>query len=333
MPRYPLQAARNSRPVLSRKAIIARLGLAVLCLGLASRVASAQSTINDWEKAAGGKMSFDVASVKRNMTCHANTQSYARATIPQSNIPLTADDDYTQTGGLLKTERFPINLVIAFAYKVPEYGPMTNPLPDAPKWTTNECFDINARGPANATKDQMRLMVQSLLADRFKLTVHWEKKNAPVMVLSLVKPGKLGPELRRDTDSTPCSPDWPTTANPSFAKTAGGYPAHCGTFFGMGGDGVNLAARQMTMAQVAEYLSTNLEMHFARPVLDKTGLTGAFNMKLNYTVDALGTQAQSPDIQAAFTHALKDQLGLKLEPGMAPVDELVIDHIEEPTPN
>lgn len=326
-------APRISR---ARAAGITAACAAVFAVFVAGTLTRAQSSSADWEKAAGGKMSFDVASVKRNMTCHANTAVYTRETIPESNIPLDAGDSYAQTGGLLITTRNPLNLVIAFAYKVPEYGPMTNPLPDAPKWTTSECFDINARGSANATKDQMRLMVQSLLADRFKLMVHWERKNAPVMVLSLVKTGKLGRGLSRDTDSTPCSPDWPTTTNPSFAKISGGYPAHCGAFFGMGGGGAggfNLAARQMTMAQLGEYISTELALHFDRPVIDKTGLDGAFNMKLNYTIEALGTQAQSPDYQAALTQALKDELGLKLEPGTGLVDELVIDHIEEPTPN
>ena len=101
----------------------------------------------------------------------------------------------------------------------------------------------------------------------------------------------------------------------------------------MGGDGFNLAARQMTMAQLGTYISTELELHFDRPVIDKTRLDGAFDMKLNYTIEALGAQAQSPDYQAAFTRALKDQFGLKLAPGTGPVNELVIDHIEEPTPN
>ena len=222
MPWYPSQTARNSRRMLLRTALVTCLGLAMVLLHPAT---GAQSTPADWETAAGGKISFDVASVKRNMTCHANTQVYTRETIPKLNFSLGAGDDYTQTGGLLTTRRVPLNQFIAFAYKVPEYGPMTNPLPDAPKWTANECFDIDARGPANATKDQMRLMMQSLLADRFKLMAHWEKRNAAVLVLSLVKPGKLGPDLRRDTDSTPCSPDWPTTSNPSFAKIPWGIPS------------------------------------------------------------------------------------------------------------
>lgn len=253
--------------------------------------------------------------------------------MPVSNISMDTTDDYAQTGGLLSTTRKPLNQVIAFAYKVPEYGPMTNPLPDAPKWTTSECFDINARGPANATKDQMRLMVQSLLEDRFKLAVHWEKKNGQAMLLSLAKPGKLGPELRRDTDPTPCAHDRPTVWNPTFTTIPGGYPAYCGLFFGMGGAGFNLAARQMTMAELAEYISTDMPLNFNRPTIDETGLNGSFDMKLEYTVEALGTRPEVPDYQAAFTQALKDQLGLKLEPGNAPVDELIIDHIEEPTPN
>lgn len=323
------------RPLAYRGALLAAaVGTALLASLLELPRLSAQSATAEWEKAARGKMSFDVASVKRNMTCHANMQVSNRETRPESNVPLGAGDDYAQTGGLFTITRTPLNLVIAFAYKIPGYGPMTDPLPDAPKWTASECFDINARGPANATKDQMRLMVQSLLAERFKLAVHWEKKPASVLVLSLVRPGKLGPELRRDTDAAPCGHDRPTVSNPSFGKIAGGYPANCGQFFDMGGsDGFNLAARQMTMAQLSDYISTELSLRFNRPVVDETELSGPLDMKLNYTIDALGTQPQVPDVQAAFTQALKEQLGLKLEPGVAPIDELMIDHIEEPSAN
>ena len=64
-----------------------------------------------------------------------------------------------------------------------------------PDWVRNGRYDIEARAPGAATKDQMRLMMQSLLAERFKLTVHWETREAPVFALVEAKPGKLGPQL------------------------------------------------------------------------------------------------------------------------------------------
>lgn len=97
--------------------------------------------------------------------------------------------------------------------------------------------------------------------------------------------------------------------------------------------GFNLAARQMTMAALAQYISTNMPLNFNRPVIDKTELSGAFDMKLDYTVTPLGARPQSADFQAVFTQALKNQLGLKLESTTGPVESLVIDHLEEPSPN
>ncbi|HEY6464839.1 MAG TPA: TIGR03435 family protein [Candidatus Acidoferrales bacterium] len=317
------------RPSAYASLIAIGVGTAVLAGFIATSPVSAQST-TDSGKAAGGKMSFDVASVKRDVTCTPKALM-TRETIPSSNFPLDDSDAYAATGGLFSATRFPLNLYIAFAYKI-GVGPMQNPLPNAPKWIATECFDIKARGAANATKDQMRLMMQSLLQERFKLAAHWEAQKTPTLVLMLAKPGKLGPELRLDTDNTPCG-QLPRGGE-RIPTVAGGYPAYCGGFIGVAGaDGMKLAARKMTMAALAHYISTNLSLGFYRPVEDQTGLSGSFDMKLEYTIDALGARRQPGDFQAAFIEALKDELGLKLESTTGPVDELVVDQIEEPSPN
>src|SRR5580658_5634043 len=82
----------------------------------------------------------------------------------------------------------------------------------APLWPLakivgNDFFDIEAQAPGNPTKDQMRLMIQSLLAERFKLAVHFETRDAPVFALTLVKPGKTGPKLLPHSEGPPC-PDY-----------------------------------------------------------------------------------------------------------------------------
>lgn len=100
-----------------------------------------------------------------------------------------------------------------------------------------------------------------------------------------------------------------------------------------GAGGVNIAARKMTMAALARYISSDISLGFGRPVVDQTGLSGQFDMKLSYSIDALGMQPRPGDFQAAFVQALREQLGLKLESNSGSVNELVIDHIEEPTPN
>lgn len=300
-----------------------------LCLPVVSWIVAprieAQSTQSD-------SPAFEVASVKRNMTCQPSTGVYTRETIPESNVPLGDSSEDVQTGGLFSAARVPLNIYIAFAYNIP-MAAMQNPVPNAPKWVGGQCFDIQARGPANATKDQMRLMLRKLLAERFKLSAHWQSQNTDVLSLTLAKPGKLGPELRLDTDKTPCGKR-PWAGRP-IATVAGGYPAFCGGFIGMfsPGSGVHLGARKMTMSALAHYISGDISLGFNRPVIDKTGLAGEFDMKLDYTVDPLGAQPRPGDFQAAFIQALKDDLGLKLESAKGPVNELVVDHIEEPSSN
>ncbi len=138
-------------------------------------------------------MAFDVASVKEDKS-DAN---------PHANFPLTFADDHPSTGGLFAVVNFRLGSYIGFAYKL---TPSQQQLVRAqlPKWATMESFDIEAKAQGNPTKDQMRLMMQSLLADRLKLAVHHETRQLPVFALVLVKPGKTGPQLRPHIDDPPC---------------------------------------------------------------------------------------------------------------------------------
>ena len=298
----------------------------------------------EWQVAAGGKMEFDVASVKQNKSGLPPTGDN-----PIANFPLEFGDGYTDHKGFLSVTNFPLITYIAFAYKLLPYG--RNSLRDQlPKWATSERFDIEARGDSNATKDQMRLMMQSLLADRFKFSVHFETKPLPAFVLVLAKPGKTGPQLRPHSEDPPCSafPDPgtgpPPKPPPGSAKPLG--PGPCGRFGGQMAPGQpsDVGARNITMEQLAGYLvaAGNLD----HPVVDQTGLPGRFDLSMQYTMEPAGPQANalsanSQADQAAsveqtgttFLQALQEQLGLKLEPRTAPVEMLIIDHIEEPSEN
>ena len=318
----PVNKATSLGKAAALVAAIAGVIGCAFCVGLSAKTVAAQ-------KAAAPV--FEVASVKRNMACAPYGEAITRDTVPYINFDLTNDDGNAPPGGLFSAKRLVLTRYIAFAYNVPSYG-LANPLSNAPKWVATECFDIEARGAANATRNEMRLMLQSLLSDRFKLAARWEARKAPSLVLTLAKPGKLGPELHPDTDKTPCG-ERPRAGQP-MATVAGGYPAFCGGFIGGAGPGgSNLSARQMTMEELARYISGNLALGFYCPVVDRTGLGGAFDMKLSYTVDTLGTQPRPGDFQVAFIQALKEQLGLKLESTSGPVNELFIDHIEEPSAN
>jgi beta-lactamase regulating signal transducer with metallopeptidase domain len=149
--------------------------------------------IPDWQTKAGGKLAFEVASVKLS----AGRQTAL-------NVPLDAGDRYTPTGGLFRAD-VPLWSYIQFAYKL--WWPAEDQRKEIdrlPKWVTNDRYSIEARAAGNPTKDQYRLMVRSLLADRFKLAAHFETHHVPVLALTLAKAGKLGPKLIAHADGRAC---------------------------------------------------------------------------------------------------------------------------------
>ena len=157
----------------------------------------AQPPTPQWQIDAGGKMEFDVASVKQDTT------PLSPQTV-HSNVPLGPQDMYSPTGGLLSATNFPLLQYMVFAYKLTstQFQSVQSQLP---KWATTNRYDIQARVAGNPTKDQFRLMMQALLADRFKLAIHYEIKQQPIFALVLDKPGKLGPKLQPHPADSPCS--------------------------------------------------------------------------------------------------------------------------------
>jgi Protein of unknown function (DUF3738) len=154
------------------------------------------SSMPQWQTAAGGKMQFDVASVKP-------TQSAGR---PATNVPLLGDV-YAPTGGLFSATNTPLMNYLRFAFKDMKLAyQSTSDLSAGPNWIRTQPYDIEAKAQGNPTKDQMRLMMQSLLADRFKLVVHYEKRLLPAYALVLSKEGKTGPQLKSDDGSCSMSP-------------------------------------------------------------------------------------------------------------------------------
>lgn len=289
---------------------------------------------SSWEKAAGGKMSFDVVSVKENKS------GVSASNRPTSNVPLDAQDLYAPTGGLFSGTNFPLLEYMRFAYKLtPEETPAL--LSQVP-WANTNRWDIQGRASGNPTKDQMRLMLQALLADRFKLVLHFETRQLPVFALVLNKAGKFGPQLRPHADDPPCSTSAPppTSAAGFQATDADGFPALCGGFLPLQptASGVlRFGARDVPMAMFAMLFSSPAT-GVDRPILDRTGLTGKFDLIIEFAPQPKFAQppdasSQSADTGPTFLEALKDQLGLKLESTTGAVDTLVIDHIEKPSAN
>jgi uncharacterized protein (TIGR03435 family) len=269
------------------------------------------------------KLSFDVASIKQNTS---DLPAY-RAT---SNFPLGLGESYPPNGSLLSATNYPVATYIAFAYKLTSSEQRTLQA-QLPKWTNDQRFDIEARAPGIATKDQMRLMMQSLLADRFKLAVHNEIKEAPVYALVLVKPGETGPQLHARAANSPACGAFSTSA---AARSADGTPSSCDVFLTLvDTDRIHTSARNITMRMIAGAMPLPGLGQLDHPVVDQTGLTGTFDFTIECSPEPTALNAQTNEIEPTFLQALKDQLGLKLESSNTRVTTLVIDHIDPPSPN
>jgi uncharacterized protein (TIGR03435 family) len=315
-------------------AVIRELILA--CVGIASIVPAlvdtgqviAQSPGADWQTAAGGKQAFDVASVKKNKSAPE---------VFSTNIPLGPGDYFTPTGGLFSGTNIYLFNYILFAYRVT--GNQLRLLRDeVPNWIRTDRFDIQARAEGNPTKDQMRLMMQSLLEDRFKLSLHKEIRQVQVFALVEAKSGNLGPQLQLHSESIPCSTQpGPTVAGSPEPTIAGGFPKTCGgiPYLMPSVPGrMRMGARNVTM----EFISMNLAPMLDRAVIDQTGLSGTFDFLLEWMPERRSAaptndNPQPEDSGPTFMQALQEQLGLKLVAQRGPVEALVIDHIEQPSEN
>jgi uncharacterized protein (TIGR03435 family) len=226
-----------------------------------------------------------------------------------------------------------------FAFKLTP-SQVQSVLSQLPKWATTDRYDIQARVAGNPTKDQFRLMMQALLADRFKLAVHYEIKQQPIFALVLDKPGKLGAKLQRHPDDSPCSTVPTPGAGPGAPATvAGGFPESCGALNGWPVSGrIRLGARNVPMEMIATSLTNPQMLGVDRPVLDKTGLPGKYDFIMEFTPQINGPLPPGVNFQPdesgpTFLEALKEQLGLKLDSQTGPVPVIVIDHVEQPSEN
>jgi bla regulator protein BlaR1 len=299
-----------------------------VAVGIADGPLGAQSPDISWEARAGGKMAFEVASVKP-------TNAFRRP-----NFPLAGDE---KTPGGRFSSTLPLLVCITFAYKL-EQGDISTQLP---KSFPTHTFDIEARAPGNPTKDRMRLMMQSLLADRFKLRVHFETREGPLYALTLVQPGHTGPKLRPHEEGPAC-PD-------SFDKSSSGIPAPprnasdvfppmCGSAVTRGTrEGTWVGGRDVTMERIAidtVHSFGSLVGEVDRPVVDQTGLKRRYDFRLELPAGILSLALSSaPPATPAdstgtpFLDALRKQLGLKLVSSKGPIRRLVIDHVEPPSAN
>jgi uncharacterized protein (TIGR03435 family) len=294
-------------------------------------------------------MSFDVASVKPSKVPTVVTIGPNQAPPRPPTFGL-GPDDAKPPGGRFYA-RFSLQSFIQFAYKLAPFE-TADALADAPKWLRTDAYEIEAEAQGNPTKDQMRLMMQSLLADRFKLAVHFKTKELPVLALRQVKAGKLGPKLVPHSQGPPC-PEYTGFRLDLSDPRKDVFPHDCVAGYDRGmPDGTwFVGSRNTTMATAARnfYDEGSAAGEIDRPVVDQTGLKGTFDFLLEYKRTNnnrfLASVSQAPDAPpgaaapsdefggAPFVEALRQQLGLKLVRTKAPVRTLVIDHIERPSEN
>jgi uncharacterized protein (TIGR03435 family) len=276
-----------------------------------------------------GVMSFETATIK---------PSKPGSHSAESNFPIGPYDWYNPTGGILSARNFPLANYILFAYKVFP-NDRVSLVPQLPAWVRTTRYDIQAQAADHmATKDQIRLMVQSLLADRFHLKIHTETKTVPIYALVLSTPGKTGPQLQ------PHPPGDAKCSTKPSEKSIGIFPASCGAigeFPPRKHGNIRYAARNVDFSRIATDLPA-LATGFDRQILDQTGLSGQYDFNLEWTpvrtapLPTAITHAtpNQPDPNFVdFSRALDEQLGLKLIPQQAPMQVLVLDHIERPSEN
>lgn len=235
----------------------------------------------------------------------------------------------TTPGGTVNITNMSLKEIMVLAWRIQPYQ-----ISGGQPWIASARYDVSAK-PENKPKEgELQLMLQAMLADRFQLVVHLETKELPVYALVLArKDGKLGPNLTEAKEGVCATPD-PT--QPPRRPEPGQAPVrYCGQQM--------MSPRSLTA--VAAPLSGIIPMlarMLGRTVIDKTGLTGKYDISVEWAPDESQTAMLPPDAPrpapsdaagpSIFT-ALQEQLGLKLESQKGPVEMLVIDRAEKPTEN
>jgi uncharacterized protein (TIGR03435 family) len=281
----------------------------------------------------------------QNASANAPEYAYEVASIKPSgaldgNSLYSVGIRYTPDG--FTAGHFPLKALLLLAF-----GVLPDRLPGIPDWTNSELYDVDAKmdsSVADALKklspDQLRIarqhMLQALLADRFKLTFHRESKELPVYLLVVGKNGTKLQEAKADDTSAPeiKAPDGQTLPKGAIQVNTS-----------ISADGMHhFSAPGITINGHAGMLGAQL----GRPVLDRTGLAGKFDVALQWIPErrqmqtfSVGSSDGQPSVASArpdsngpsLQAAVQEQLGLKLESGNGSVETIVIDHLEKPYMN
>lgn len=299
--------------------------LTLLPVIIASAQQASTQTAQDWQTKAGGRLQFEVASVRLD-----------QGPFKPPSFALSADDSYPANAGNLFHADFPVQVYIDFAYKLGSgQGLSEAMLATLPQWVRTERYEVVARAPGSPTKDQVRLMMQSLLAERFGLRLHFEKQETPVYAMELIKSGKLGPKLHPHSEGLPCDKTPPPAPKGAVPET---FPYACDMYvmMSLSNHDALMGSRNTTAALIANAIPTLGSL--GRPVIDRTGLTGRYDFTVEFSPpQRLGSPSRAADAPSppggTFLEAAEQQLGIKLVATKALLDVPVIDHIERPSAN
>jgi len=255
---------------------------------------------------APARLTFEVASIKRNVSGD-----------PGASIRI-------QPGGQMTVTNNSLFNLIRNAYGSQRYEMV--PGPKLPAWVDSDRWDILAKSPAGApeVQEQMQLRLRSLLEDRFKLVARREMREMPIYELVVARSdGQLGPQIKRSGDE--CGAQ-------GRARDAGVTPPPLppGWFCGTRSNNGSVSMKGVPLSNFVR----NLGGMTGRVVIDRTGLTGPFDLDLTWTPDPVpGAPPQEPGARgdgASLFAAMQEQLGLKLEAKRAPVEVLIIESAEKP---
>jgi bla regulator protein blaR1 len=339
----------GSRLSFLKKTILAAAGFAALMIpvliGLLNTPAGRAQSRNE------SRPTFEVASVKLADKC-GNEYSPR----PGMRMAISTGPSF-KPGGTYSTCA-PLRSIIMEAYDI--RFPMQPS--GGPDWSENDRYQIDAKAGNNATKEQMRLMLQSLLEERFKLKFHRENRESPVYYLVAAKGGpKLQPAKDEQGNLITTLPP-PPSENMSQEEqkkmiekmSQGVQPGSLpksppGTFsMSMLMSGNSYQATLNASASSMDKFASQLTFNAGRRVIDKTGITGFYDISLHFTMDPQMSggmirimpsgeggptpTAEAPSGPTLFT-ALQEQLGLKLEADKAPLEYFIIDSVEKPSEN
>ena len=290
------------------------LVIGAACIGIASNV-SAQ-TSNQESRAAGA---FEAASIK----------------LAQPDTPYRSDNDLdgeeAWVGSGLRTNAN-FQAYMLFAYNITD-SVRARAIWDAlPSWAKIDKYEIQAVALPGVTRSQVRGMMQALLAERFALRAHTKTEERDALTLSLLHAGSTGPQLKRHPQNQPCLSDPNRPEEISEPERSTPTPRYCGVTVWRTEQQRHLQIVDATMPEIAEALANeSLNGGFPTPHagLEVSGLTGKYDLDLQYvSADRIDEGGG-----ATFKEALKKQAGLVLVERKQPMQIIVIDHLERPTPN